>query len=134
MTLLSLGFDIALTFLLIATLIGGWLLSRRLDAFRASRSELTGLVSALNTAVGQAQQAIVTLKISTSDADRSLAERAAEVRTLVDELAMMTEMGDALARRLEGAAHRPVPATAAPKAQVGLGAQVAALEALAKVR
>ena len=133
MTLLSLGFDITLTVLLIAALVGGWLLSRRLDAFRASRSELTGLVSALNTAVGQAQQAIVTLKIATSDADRSLAERTAEVRTLTDELAMMAEMGDALARRLEGAAHRPAP-VAAPKPQTGLGAQVAALEALAKVR
>jgi chromosome segregation ATPase len=134
--------DIALAVLLALALVGGVVMTRRLTAFRESRQDLASLVGSLSTAVDRAHAAIAELKAASDGAEATLAKRLSEVRKLADEVGMMREAGESLARRLERAAAAPRKAAqaavwaerAAPtvgrvERLTGLAAQIAALEA-----
>lgn len=134
--------DVALAVLLALVLVGGVVMTRRLTAFRESREDLAKLVASLSGAVDRAHTAIADLKAASDGAEATLARRLKEVRKLADEVGMMQEAGEALARRLESAAivprrpaEAPVASARAPRGErvSGLAAQIAALES-ARVR
>ncbi len=126
MSALSMMIDIGLALLLAGAIGGGVMLSRRLDRFRESRAELAQLVVQLTTAVNQSHAAIGLLKTATQDADKALGDRLDKVRRLTDELEIMTQAGDSLARRLERAAMPQMPAH--PTRSSGLAARLAELD------
>jgi chromosome segregation ATPase len=136
--------DVALAVLLALVLVGGVVMTRRLTAFRESREDLAKLVGSLSHAVDKAHAAIADLKAASDGAEATLAKRLHEVRKLSDEVGMMQQAGESLARRLEQAAVAPrraaqdalqarrVSDTAAPtrgEKLSGLAAQIAALDA-----
>ena len=99
-----------------------------------SESTLLPLVADGLGAVDKAHAAIAELKTTSDAAEATLTHRLTEVRKLSEEVAMMQEAGESLARRLESAATAPRRAAAPapePRAQKlsGLAAQIAALEA-----
>jgi chromosome segregation ATPase len=109
--------DLVLAGLLCSALIWGVLLTRRLAAFAKSRDELAALVASLSGAVDKAEHAIAELRRTSSSAEATLATRLTEVRQLADEVTMMRDAGEALARRLEQAAVAPRQALA-PATQI----------------
>ena len=135
--------DAGLAVLLALVLVGGAVMTRRLTAFRESREDLAKLVASLSGAVDKAHVAIADLKAASDGAEATLAKRLHDVRKLGDEVHMMQEAGESLARRLEQAAIAPRRAaedalrvrrtTEAAPTRVeklsGLAAQIAALEA-----
>lgn len=136
--------DVALAVLLALALVGGAVMARRLTAFRESREDLAKLVASLSGAVDKAHAATADLKTASDGAEVTLARRLADVRKLADEVAMMQDAGESLARRLEQAAtaprraaeaalHTRRAAEPAPPARGqelgGLAARIAALEA-----
>ncbi len=127
MSALPMAIDIGLALLLTGAIGGGVILNRRLDRFRESRTELAQLVVHLTTAVNQSHAAIGQLKSATVDADKALGDRLDKVRRLTDELEIMTQAGDSLARRLERAAVSQMPAR--PARAGGLAARLAELDA-----
>lgn len=136
--------DVALAVLLALVLVGGVVMTRRLTAFRESREDLGKLVTSLSGAVDKAHAAIAELKAASDGAEMTLTRRLGEVRKLADEVQMMQEAGESLARRLEQAAvvprraaqeaiavRRPAETDAAMRGARlgGLAAQIAALDA-----
>lgn len=93
MTTAALIVDGLLGLLVLGLLAGGWRLNRKLDAVRGDRAELAALAEALGRASDRAEAAIAALDM-----------RQAGVQALAEELRLMTEVGDNLARRLEAAA------------------------------
>jgi hypothetical protein len=134
--------DVALAVLLALGLVGGVVMTRRLTAFRESRQDLASLVGSLSAAVDRAHAAIAELKAASDGAEATLAKRLGEVRKLADEVGMMRDAGESLARRLEQAAVAPRKAAQAAlrterttstvgraERLSGLAAQIAALDA-----
>lgn len=134
--------DVALSVLLALVLVGGAVMTRRLTAFRESREDLAKLVASLSGAVDKAHAAIAGLKTTSDGAEAVLTRRLSDVRKLADEVAMMQQAGETLARRLEQAAIAPrraaqdaltrretVPVPTRVEKLTGLAAQIAALDA-----
>lgn len=92
--------------LLCATIFFAVRLSLSLKAFRESRAGLSALISDLSRNIDQAQIAIAGLRESARDAGKDLQEKIAAARSLRDELDLMTESGENLAKRLENLATR----------------------------
>ena len=101
MAAVELIFDIVLAGLLLAVLVGGFLVNRRLAALRAGQAELAALIDRLNGATDHAHEAIADLKIQASEREDDLRKQMAKARALADELTLITEAGDNLANRLE---------------------------------
>ena len=99
--------DLVLAGLLTAVLIYGMVLSRRLAAFKASRGEMEALVAQLSGTVVQAKTSIGALSEAGDEAEERLSMRLKQVRRLIDEMEAMHASGEALANRLETAAHAP---------------------------
>lgn len=84
-------------------------LSLALRTFRDNRTELRELVESLSRAILQADGAIKGLRESARDSGRDLQDAIGEARSLQDELRIMIESGDSLARRMESAVDRARP-------------------------
>lgn len=109
--------DIVLCLLLLAALTGGFILNRRLVALRNERTHMETMIRTLTATVAQTESSVHALKAAAQEVESSLRERVAKGRALADELVIITQAGEDLARRLEeglsGAA-----ATVRPKADV----------------
>lgn len=97
MSLVSVAMNLILAGLLVAALVMGWRLNRRLKTLRESHEGFAVAVRELNTAAARAEQGLADLRAATDEA--------------VDLLADRIEKGRALAARLEKLTHE---APAAP--------------------
>ncbi len=88
-------------------------LSLALRTFRDNRAELRDLVDSLSRAILQADGAIKGLREAARDSGRDLQGAIGEARSLQDELRIMIESGDSLARRMESAVDRARPSAPA---------------------
>jgi len=100
-SLTSLVIDGAVILMLGAVLVVAHRLSRRFAEIRKGQTELADLVSRLERASGQAQEAIGRLKEESREAQESLQSESKKARGLIDELTVITEAGDNLASRLD---------------------------------
>jgi hypothetical protein len=107
---ISLGIEVLLSALLVATLIYCVLLERRLSALRSGQDGLKDTISELNTAIGAAGASMRALKASASTVSEQLEQGISRGRGIADELALLTSSGDRIASRIEQSA----PKAAAP--------------------
>ncbi|MEK7802573.1 MAG: DUF6468 domain-containing protein [Pseudomonadota bacterium] len=101
MTELSLGFDIVIMALLVATIYYAIKLSRHLDSFRSNRSDMEQLIRELSKQITRAQEGITVLDDLASTKGDELRKYIARAQGLSDELQIITGSADALAERLE---------------------------------
>lgn len=99
MSVVALAMNAFLAVLLIAALIFGWRLERRLKALRDSHEGFAKAVADLDQAAARAEQGLADLRAATDEAAETLAVR--------------IERAQALAAQLEERVNRPAP----PKAQ-----------------
>jgi len=106
--------EIALSFLLLATLAYCALLERKLTALRKGQDGLKDIIADLNAAITTAGTSMRMLKSAASGAAEALDERVSRARTLIDELSLLTASGERIAARIEhGAQQGPrAPASA----------------------
>jgi len=117
---LGLLLDGVLALLLLATIFYCFTLNRRLGAIRDAGDQMKNSVGLFSTATEQAKAGIIALKVAAQDDGQKLQDAVNMARVMRDELAFLTESGDALATRLAGvresgqANPRPPIATTAP--------------------
>ncbi len=102
--LLSIILDIVVLVFLGMTIYYAMRLSKSLNNFRVQRDEMKNIVVALSKNIDQANSAIVGLKAAGNSSGEKLQERINESVALADELQLMNETGNNLARRLENLA------------------------------
>ncbi|QCI80299.1 hypothetical protein E6W36_14615 [Hankyongella ginsenosidimutans] len=90
--------------LLIAAIVVGIRLDRRLDVLRSGRAEMAALIKALNAACERADLSVAQLRAAVKEGEDTLNQPLGSARALRDELSIMIESGDRLASRLEQAA------------------------------
>ena len=103
----SLIVEIALTFLLAATLVYCAILERRLSALRRNQDGFKETIGELNQAIAAAGASMRMLKMAASGAGEALDERLSRARNLSDELALLTSSGERIAQRIERGAVTP---------------------------
>jgi hypothetical protein len=114
----SLSFIIDLTILgaLGAAIFYARRLSRQFGEMQADRKAFEKLIEAINSAAARADHATKALKEAAQQGGDRLQERISAARGLADELEIIVEAGDHLAKRLETLAERRPPAApAAPE-------------------
>ncbi|HZZ33228.1 MAG TPA: DUF6468 domain-containing protein [Phenylobacterium sp.] len=122
MSLIGLAMNVLLAALLLAALMMGWRLNRRLKALRDSHDGFAAAVTDLNAAAGRAEQGLADLRAATDEAADLLADRIDKGRSLAMKLERLVEHA--------AVPQRPAPAPAAspddPVAERRLGALLAA--------
>lgn len=103
---LSLIVEIALSFLLVATLGYCALLERKLTALRKGQDGLKDIIADLNAAINSAGTSMRMLKSAAGGAAEALDERVGRARSLIDELSLLTASGDRIAQRIEHGAQQ----------------------------
>ncbi|MDB5428992.1 MAG: flagellar positioning protein PflI [Caulobacter sp.] len=122
MTTAALALNLLLALLLVAALVMGWRVERRLKALRASHDGFARAVADLDAAAARAEQGLADLRAATDEASESLADRIKQAKTLVAKLDERIEGGaqtvqhaarlaaEAAERTAERAAQAPEPA------------------------
>lgn len=105
---LSLSLEIALSLLLVATLVYCALLERKLTALRKSQDGLKDFIAQLNGAITTAGSSMRMLKSTAAGAAETLDERVATARGLIDELSLLTASGERIAARIEHGSEQTV--------------------------
>jgi len=105
-SLMPLILDGAVIALLIAVIFYAGRLSLHLRDFRTSRRDMDGLIRDLSVSVERAEQAMVGLRETARESGRDLQGMINEAAALSEELQLMGETGNSLARRLEVAAEK----------------------------
>ena len=119
MSLISLAMNLLLAGLLLAALMMGWRLNRRLQALRDSHEGFATAVAELNTAAARAEQGLSDLRAATDEAVDMLADRIEKGRSLALKLERLAEHA--------AVPQRPAAATPDdPVAERRLGALLAA--------
>jgi hypothetical protein len=93
--------EIALIFLLAATLLQALRLERALGVLKRDRAALDELVRGFNASTRQAEQGVERLRAAADGAGRQVAQRIDTARELKDDLTFLTERGERVADRLE---------------------------------
>ncbi|MES2729296.1 MAG: DUF6468 domain-containing protein [Pseudomonadota bacterium] len=104
MVILGLLFDIVMTGLLAATIFFAVRLSRDLDTFRTTRNDMAQAMQDIATHVTKAQSAVEELRLHAGQSAINLQALITQADQVSRELELVTQAGDALATRLEGAA------------------------------
>jgi hypothetical protein len=91
MSMIALGLNLFLAVLLLAALVLGWRLNRRLKALRDSHDSFAKAVQELNWAAQRAEQGLADLRSATDEAADSLADRIEKARDLVVQLDRLAE-------------------------------------------
>ena len=112
--LISFGLDIVIAVLLCVTIIYAFLLNKRLQALRADREEMEGLLRKFYDATNKADASIKSLKSSSMELGQNLQDKIDKARAIRDEMSFMLERGDMLAGQLEGAISSARPEKAGP--------------------
>jgi hypothetical protein len=107
--------EIALIFLLAATMFHAVRLERALGVLKRDRAALEELVAGFNASTRQAEAGIDRLRSAADGAGRQIARQLDDARSLKDDLIFLTERGARLADRIDGLvrAGRPLAAEAA---------------------
>lgn len=129
--------DIILCLMLLAALTGGFILNRRLVALRNERSHMEEMIRTLTNTVAQAEGSVRALKQTAEEVEEALRERVSKARALSDELVIITQAGEDLARRLEGSLSGAASAVRPAKADVmplGMDAAKESAKATPKLR
>ncbi|WP_138380197.1 DUF6468 domain-containing protein [Luteithermobacter gelatinilyticus] len=98
---LELVIDAAVLLLLAVLIVYSVILNNRLKRFRGAQQEMAAVVRQLNETTARAQESIATLKSSFGEEEARLSELLGKARRIADELSVMTDVGTALADRLE---------------------------------
>ena len=98
--------DVMVMALLGATIFYAMRLSRQLKLFRESRQGIEALMKDLSGQIDRAEAAVEGLRAGAEKTGRNLQDKMNEARALRDELDVMTESGDSLAKRLEKVSER----------------------------
>jgi len=96
--------EIALSVLLVATLIYCALLERRLAGLRKGQDMLKNTIGELNEAITYAGASMRALRSAASSAGEALDERLTRARALADELSLLAASGERIADRIVGGA------------------------------
>ena len=128
---LSIILELALSFLLAATLVYCIVLERRLAAVRKGQDGLKTMIGELDAAISGAGASLRALKSAASSAAETLDERLRRARLLADELALLSASGERIAERFEGAAK---PAERSAPSHLPSGSVMHRLDALKAVR
>ncbi len=123
MNLISLSMNLLLAGLLLAALVMGWRLNRRLKALRDSHEGFAAAVADLNTAAARAEQGLSDLRAATDEAVDLLADRIEKGRNLAGKLERLIEHANVPQR---GVAASAAPQSDDPVAERRLGALLAA--------
>jgi hypothetical protein len=91
MSLIGLAMNLLLAGLLLAALLMGWRLNRRLAALRDSHDGFAVAVAELNTAAARAEQGLADLRAATDEAVDILGDRIEKGRTLAARLDRLIE-------------------------------------------
>ena len=105
--------DVLLAGLLVAMIVHGVLLNRRLSRLRNDRDELAAVVSDCQIATGQAVAGLDGIRTAADSTGRTLQERIKAGKAAIRDLEFLVERGEHAAERLEAGA-RPVVRPAAP--------------------
>jgi hypothetical protein len=100
---LSMGLEILLSVLLIATLCYCMLLERRLASVRKGQEGLKKMIGELNAAIAGAGASLRALKSAAGEAAETLDDRLRRARALSDELSLITNSGERIAQRFDRA-------------------------------
>ena len=103
MSLVNLAMNLLLAGLLLAALVMGWRLNRRLKALRESHEGFAVAVAELNTAAARAEQGLADLRAATDEAVDLLADRIEKGRALAGKLERLVQDAPAAAPRREPA-------------------------------
>jgi hypothetical protein len=95
--------EAALVLLLAVTLFHAVRLERALGVLKRDRAVLEDLVAGFNNSTRAAEAGIERLRGATDGAGRQIARQIDQAQRLKDDLGFLTERGDRLAERLEGA-------------------------------
>lgn len=91
MSLIGLAMNLLLAGLLLAALMMGWRLNRRLKALRDSHDGFATAVAELNTAAARAEQGLSDLRAATDEAVDTLGDRIEKGRSLAMKLERLVE-------------------------------------------
>ncbi len=95
--------EVALVLLLGATLFHAVRLERALGVLKRDRAVLEDLVSGFNDSTRQAEAGVERLRAAADGAGRQIARQIEQAQRLRDDLSFLSERGERLAERLEGA-------------------------------
>ena len=95
--------EVALVLLLGATLFHAVRLERALGVLKRDRAVLEDLVSGFNESTRQAEAGVERLRAAADGSGRQIARQIEQAQRLRDDLSFLSERGDRLAERLEGA-------------------------------
>src|SRR5271168_4373387 len=95
--------ELALVLLLGTTLFHAVRLERALGVLKRDRAVLEDLVAGFNDSTRQAEAGVERLRAATDGAGRQIARQIEQAQRLRDDLAFLSERGERLAERLEGA-------------------------------
>lgn len=99
MSLVSIAMNVLLAGLLMAALVMGWRLNRRLKTLRESHEGFAVAVRELNTAAGRAEQGLADLRAATDEAVDLLSDRIEKGRALAAKLERLVADAPVAARR-----------------------------------
>lgn len=99
--LVSLIADAVVTGLMVATIIFVWRLNGRLKLVRQQREELAETIAAFTAATAQAEAGFAQLRAGAQQTSDALRITIGEAGTLRDELVLMIDTAESVARRLE---------------------------------
>lgn len=99
MSLVSIAMNVLLAGLLMAALVMGWRLNRRLKTLRESHEGFAVAVRELNTAAGRAEQGLADLRAATDEAVDLLSDRIEKGRALAAKLERLVQDAPVVARR-----------------------------------
>ena len=98
---ISLIVEIALSALLLATIVYCAILERRLSALRKGQEGLKDTITQLNQAIVAAGSSMRMLKATAASTAEALDERISRGRSLADELALIAASGERIAQRMD---------------------------------
>ena len=104
MSILGLVLDGAIILLLAVTIVFAARLSLSLKTFRDNRQAFEGLLRDLDARIGAAESTILGLRQAAQEGGQELQEKIDDAQNLHDELSLMTQAADNMARRLEQSA------------------------------
>jgi uncharacterized coiled-coil protein SlyX len=107
---LTLAVEIALSALLVATLVYCALLERRLSAVRKGQEGLNAMIADLNSSLATAGASLRALQAAAGTVGESLDRKLATARSTIDELSLLTVSGERIASRMERSVEsKPAP-------------------------
>lgn len=136
MSLIAIGMNVLLAGLLMAAMVVGIRLNRRLKALRDSHEGFELAVRELNLAAGRAEQGLADLRAATDEATDMLSDRIEKGRALATKLERLVSAAPELPRAMqaERAAPRAMPSVAPPARETSAEQRLGALLAMARSR